>query len=127
MDNREIIFNLWFLADHTGSIFSLKAKMYVQDGSDDEKLKFLQSRAVLDYFIAEDFEVPQHFKANIDGKVKVAAHIDHVKVSGGEFNLFVEVINKLEKRLNALCRFKIADTPFVCITPLHFTDDYKLV
>lgn len=127
MKKPEIIFNLWYLADETGAIYSLKAKMYVHEGSDEEKQEFLQSRALLDYMVAEDFDVPSRFSANLDGKAKVAAYITHVKMMGGEFNLFLEVIDKMEKRLNALCPLKIGDTPVVCITPLHFTDDYKLI
>ena len=54
-NNPEIVFNLWYLTDDTGWIFGLKAKPYVAEGSDDEKLAFLNSRALLDFMIAKDY------------------------------------------------------------------------
>ncbi len=39
MGTREVILNLWYVRDEEGIIYSLRAKAYVADGSDEEKIK----------------------------------------------------------------------------------------
>ena len=62
MDEREIVFNLWYLTDHMGAIYSLRAHTYVADGSDPDKLAFPRGRASLDYLAASQFPLldPSH-------------------------------------------------------------------
>lgn len=58
MNDREVVLNLWYVRDEEGVIYSLRVKAYVIEGTDEEKLTFLQERAKLDYLIAEPFEIP---------------------------------------------------------------------
>jgi hypothetical protein len=48
MASTEVVLNLWYVRDDEGVIYSLRAKAYVVDGSEEEKLAFLQARAALD-------------------------------------------------------------------------------
>jgi hypothetical protein len=65
MPTREVILNLWYVRDEEGIIYSLRAKPYVGDGTDEQKLEFLLKRAKLDYLIAEPFEVPVRFHVTL--------------------------------------------------------------
>lgn len=38
MDNREIILNIWYVTDEEGIIYSLRAKAYISEGTDEEKI-----------------------------------------------------------------------------------------
>jgi len=55
----EIILNLWFVRDHRGLLYSLRARCYVATGSDEEKLAFLRGFATQDYLIAQEFPLPE--------------------------------------------------------------------
>ncbi len=60
MDEREIVFNHWYLTDHPGAVYSLRAHTYVADESDPDKLAFLRGRAGLDYLVASQFPDRSH-------------------------------------------------------------------
>lgn len=71
MSGQEIIMNLWYVIDHEGLIYSLRARCYVHSGTDEEKLAFLQKCAETDYLIAQSFPVPERFHTTIiDGEKK---------------------------------------------------------
>lgn len=78
MENSEVIVNLWYVIEE-GIIYSLRAKAYTGSGSDEQKLKFLQQRASLDYLIADTFEIPHRFHIQVgisrDSRVMPVAHI----------------------------------------------------
>lgn len=46
---------------------------------------------------------------------------------GGELVLFDDVIDELEKGISKFCPLKIPGNPLVSITPLQFTDDFKVI
>ena len=41
---KEVIFNFWYLTDESGLVYSLKAKPYVLEGTDNEKSTFLNRK-----------------------------------------------------------------------------------
>ena len=85
--------SLWYLRDEDGIIYSLRAKAYVGEGSDEEKLEFLQQRARLDYLVAEPFEIPKrfHVKIGVDHESKAMpvkaykSHEKHVEITKSTF------------------------------------------
>lgn len=126
MKNPEIVLNLWYLIDTTGTIFLLKAKSYVAEGTDEQKLKFLNSRALLDYMVAKDYRLRSGFKLILGNEEYNATNKLTLEMEG-EISLFGHVIDEIEKELSKLCPLTISQSPLVCITPLHFTDDLKVV
>src|SRR5438874_2011785 len=103
--NAEIVLNLWYVTDETGAIYSLRAHPYVAVGTEDEKLKFLRSRAELDYLIAAPFPVPERFHVNVKGigsrgptrklAITVVSALDEI---GGIGALFEDVFKELNAR-----------------------------
>jgi hypothetical protein len=57
-EDAEICANLWYMIDNRGFIYGLRIKLYVCDGSEEEKLCFLRSRAYADYLVATPFPLP---------------------------------------------------------------------
>lgn len=76
MTSPEIILNLWFVQDEDGIIYSLRARAYVGQGSDDQKLDFLRSCATVDYLIARVFPIPSafHFRFGHTGEAQPVAY-----------------------------------------------------
>lgn len=122
MENREVIVNLWYVRDEEGVIYSLRAKAYTGSGSDEEKLKFLQQRASLDYLIAEPFEIPRRFHIRVgsghDSKVMPVAHISMLETLDSPIALFEDALKVIESRFPAHSELAIPQDPLVCATPL---------
>ena len=122
MNDREVILNLWYVRDQEGIIYSLRAKAYVAEGSEEEKLAFLQERARLDYLIADSFEIPKqfHLQVQTEGKPEImpVAHVGVLPEMGGSIALFEEAIKCLESRMQAQSDIEIPEDPLVCTTPL---------
>ena len=70
----------------------MRAKAYVASGSDEEKLKFLQERASLDYLIAEPFEIPARFHVTVGagsgGKRMPVGHVSMLQSLDSPIALF---------------------------------------
>lgn len=117
-----MIVNLWYVRDGEGIIYSLRAKAYVCAGSDAQKLKFLQQRALLDYLIAEPFEVPRRFHIHIgsgrESKVMPVAHISMVETLDSPVALFEDALKAIESRFPAQTQLGIPQDLLVCTTPL---------
>ncbi len=122
MANREIILNLWYVRDEEGIIYSLRVKAYLGEGSDEEKLKFLQERAKLDYLVAEPFEIPQrfHIKTGTKQELKTmpVTHVSMLQILDSPIALFEDAIKIIENRMPAQTRETIPQNPLVCSTPL---------
>ena len=58
-DDLEIIVNLWYLMGNDGLIYSLRGRLYLEAGTDQEKIEKLRSCAGKDYLIARPFPIPQ--------------------------------------------------------------------
>ncbi len=87
MENPEIIFNLWFVYDDLGAIYSLRGRAYVGTGDEEEKRSLLKRFAEIDYLITEPFPVPERFHTNMmgpDGERKMAVALGSaVELLGG--------------------------------------------
>jgi hypothetical protein len=125
--NTEIMFNLWYVYDDMGLIYSLRARAYVGEGSDEEKLGLLQRFAQTDYLIARPFEVPEAFCSRIlKGNSSVHARVVPTAVlrdSDHPTALFEEAIQALEADFPAQTKLAVPRDPLVCITPLFGADD----
>lgn len=121
-DDREVILNLWYVRDEEGIIYSLRARAYLAEGSDDEKLRFLQERSTLDYLIAEQFEIPSKFHATIgmgrEAKKMPVGHIAMLSTLDSPVALFEDAIRTLENRFPSQSDLSVPEDPLVCTTPL---------
>lgn len=122
LDNREVIVNLWYVIDVEGLIYSLRVKTYIGTGTNEEKLKFLQQRASLDYLIAEPFEIPQRYHVRIGtgprSPIMPVAHIASLEVSDSPIALFEDALKVIEGRFPFQSQIDIPQEPLVCTTPL---------
>jgi hypothetical protein len=128
--NREVVVNLWYVKDENDIIYSLRAKAYVCDGSDEEKIAFLQKRAGLDYLIAQPFQIPKQYHITIgagrDAKRMPVAHVTAVEAMGGMIVLFEDALKSLESRMPVQSDIGIPNPPLVCLTPLMQNRDGKI-
>lgn len=62
LNNPEVVANLWVYADEAGYIARVAGKVYVLDGSDQEKLDLLRRLAATDFLSAEWMPVPKNFE-----------------------------------------------------------------
>jgi hypothetical protein len=125
MDEPEIILNLWYVFDDQGVIYSLRARAYVQSGSDEEKLRFLQRFARTDYLIARPFPVPERCYTTVitDTRAKKMPFMvtQALETHGGPVtaaDLFEEAFREIEKDLPATTHLSIPKDPLVCLTGL---------
>ena len=118
----EIIVNLWYVRDEEGVIYSLRAKAYVGTGSDAEKLEFLQQRALVDYLVADPFEIPRRFHVHVgigrDSKVMPVALVSMLQTLDSPIALFEDALKVVESRFPAQSKLEIPQDPLVCTTPL---------
>jgi hypothetical protein len=130
MGEPEIILNLWYVFDDTGMIYSLRARAYVQSGSDEEKLSFLQRFAEIDYLIARPFPIPERFHTTImEGRARkkmpvISMHA--LETQGGSVtpgDLFDESMKVIEKDLPAQTTLSIPEDPLICIIGLYADND----
>lgn len=129
MHKPEIILNLWYVFDDTGVIYSLRARAYVQSGTDEEKLAFFQRFAETDYLIAQSFPIPERFhttfvESGVKKKMPVMPN-QLLQTQGGPLSpgvLFDDAIKEIEKNLPAQTKLSIPETSLICLTPL-FADE----
>jgi hypothetical protein len=133
MDEPEIILNLWYVFDDRGVIYSLRARAYVQSGSDEEKLRFLQRCAETDYLIARPFPVPERcytiVVAGTSEKRMPYMLTQALEIHGGSMtaaDLFEEAFKEIEKDFPASTKLSIPVDPLICITGLYADDDGNL-
>ena len=119
---QEIGVNLWYVHDENGIIYSLRAKAYVVGGTDNEKLDFLQQRALLDYLIAQPFAILERFHITVgigqESQVMPVAHLAMLASLSSPIALFEDALKVLEHRMPAQSEIDIPQDPLVCTTPL---------
>lgn len=100
---KETILNI-YLVINSGIVKEFRAIAYDEEGSDDEKIAFLKSRARL------DFQNSVHFDAPVDKKGNYMSYNEFYKLEkrGLQFQLFEEIFEA----------FKVPDKPLVCVTPV---------
>lgn len=99
----ETILNIYLIIDN-GLITSLRAIPYLIEGSDDEKISFLKSRAKEDFNSSEAFDAPQNKKKNFMPYSKFA----RLESQGMQFQLFENIFNK----------YQVPQNPLICVTPV---------
>jgi hypothetical protein len=122
MKSLEVIVNVWYVRDEDGFVYSLRVKPYVFQGAREEKLAFLQERALLDYLIAEPFPIPEHlyYPYLEDGEIKkiAVAHMSGLATLDSPVAPFEEAFKIIEDRFPAQSEIDIPQDPIVCGTPL---------
>ena len=125
MDSKEVVVNLWYVMDEEGVIYSLRAKAYVAMGSEVAKLEFLTQRALLDYLVADPFEIPQRFYIGISNletpnrsTTLPVAHVSMLKTLDSPIALFEDALKVIEDGFPAQSQLAIPEHPLVCTTPL---------
>lgn len=129
--NYEIIFNFWYVMDKKGYIYELRARMYITDGTDQEKTAFLKKFAKRDYIIAEEFLLPEKyatafFDTDQDIKIPLVHYNDAKNIIGFE-NLFEEIYAYFEEQLPADSEYKIPKDQLRVITPIRTDLDDRLI
>jgi len=99
----EIILNIYLIIDKS-IVTAFKAKAYEQEGSDENKIKFLRERAREDYQRAYSFEAPKDNRGNFMPYKKFSK----LESSGMHYRLFEEIFEK----------FKVPEKPLICVTPV---------
>ena len=114
--------NLWYVMDEEGIIYSLRAKAYIGSGSDEENIKFLQQRALLDYLVADPFEIPRRFHTEImngrDSQIMPVVHVSILQTLDSPIALFEDALKMVESRFPAQSQLEIPQDPLVCTTSL---------
>lgn len=122
MNDQEIILNLWYVHDEHGFIYSLRVRAYVMVGSDEQKLRFLRERALLDYLIADPFEVSsRHHVTIIEGDEKKKLPVGHVRMLEtfeSPIAIFEDAMKKLQARMPAQTKVQISQSALTCTRPL---------
>lgn len=131
MNNQEIVANLWYLIDEKGFIFEVRGRMYITQGSDEEKLKYLHQFTHTDYMIAPSRSLPKNLKTTFhignEEKVYNVIHHNDLKLLGGEGALFVDLFNEMESSIADYSPLKFSADPLTVITPLKQNQDGVLM
>ncbi len=101
-----------------GIIYSLRARAYIGEGNDKEKLEELRKHASVDYLIAKAFPIPTKFHTN-GQPIFLAAALPAIN----RVELFEEAINFLQSELPAQTKLDIPTMPLTCFTWLIADDD----
>lgn len=120
--NGEVIFNLWYVYDQTGTIYFLLGRSYAGLESQTQSLAFLRRFAASDHRIAQYFPLPSRFHTTVvesgNARALPVIHTSSLGPLGGPEVLFQEVILQLQAQVHALSGLALTDNPVVCITPL---------
>ena len=99
----EIILNIYLIINN-GLIDEFRAVAYEEEGGDDNKIKFLKSRAREDFNKAYSFDAPTDEK----GKFMNYKRFHKFEKRGMHFQLFEEIFSK----------FNVPEHPLICVTPV---------
>ncbi len=99
----EIILNIYLIINNN-LVVGFKAIAYEREGGDDNKIKFLKSKA------EEDFEIAYKFDAPSDkfGKYMPYHKFARLEKKGRQFELFEEIFQE----------FNVPQNPLICVTPV---------
>jgi hypothetical protein len=99
----EIILNIYLIINN-GLVEEFRAVAYEKEGGDDNKIKYLKSRANEDYNKAYKFDAPQ----DKEGKFMSYKRFHKLEKRGMHFQLFEEIFSK----------FNVPQNPLICVTPV---------
>ncbi len=99
----ETILNIYLIIDNN-FVTAFKAKAYQQEGSDEEKIKFLKERAKEDLSTSFYFIAPQ----NKNGEFMSYKRFSKIESQGLQYKLFDEIFEK----------FRVPEKPLICVTPV---------
>ena len=99
----ETILNIYLIINN-GIVVEFRAIAYQMEGGDDNKIKFLKSRAVEDFKKAYHFDAPSNQKGNFMPYNKFYK----LEKKGRQFELFEEIFNS----------FDVPQNPLICVTPV---------
>jgi len=99
----EIILNIYLIINK-GLVDEFRAVAYEKEGGDDNKIKYLKSRAKEDFNLAYKFDAPTDEK----GKFMSYKRFHKFEKRGMHFQLFEEIFSK----------FDVPEHPLICVTPV---------
>lgn len=99
----EIIVNI-FLEIENGYVIGFKAKSYLSDEGDQQKIDILKEKSKTDFSKSFHFDAPQ----NKHGKYMKYSSFAKLESRGMHFQLFEEIFSK----------FDVPENPLVCVTPV---------
>ncbi len=99
----EIILNIYLIITN-GFVVEFRAVGYEREGGDDNKIKFLKSKAAEDFERAYKFDAPSDKNGNFMKYNKFA----RLENKGRQFELFEEIFQE----------FKVPESPLICVTPV---------
>lgn len=99
----EIILNIYLIIEND-YVIEFRAAAYEMEGGDDNKIRFLKSKAEEDFQNAYHFDAPQ----NKQGKFMQYRKFAKLEDKGRQFELFEEIFQK----------FKVSQNPLICVTPV---------
>lgn len=122
----EIVFNLWYVYDNSGTVHALRARPYVLPGSDEDKLAFMEAFASSDFLIARQFPIPKLFLT--DQTTDEGLPVFHVaKMEGPQaLAVFEECMGTLTREFPPQTRLQLPPNPLVNVTPLFLDDKGEL-
>ncbi len=99
----EIILNI-YLVINNNLVEEFRAVAYEREGGDDNKIKYLKSKAT------QDFEMAYRFDAPVDnnGQFMNYKKFHKLEKRGMHFQLFEEIFSK----------FNVPEHPLICVTPV---------
>ncbi len=99
----EIILNIYLIINND-HVVEFRAIAYEIEGGDDNKIKFLKSKAVEDFQHAYKFDAP----SDKYGKFMAYSKFSKLEKKGRQFELFEEIFQK----------FDVPQNPLICVTPV---------
>ena len=99
----EVILNIYLIINE-GIVVEFRAIAYEMEGGDDNKIKFLKSKAMDDYQRSYRFDAPK----NRSGKFMKYPKFAKLEKQGMQFQLFEEIFEN----------FKVPQNPLICVTPV---------
>jgi len=99
----ETILNIYLIINND-LVVEFRAIGYEMEGGDDNKIKFLKSKAVEDFPRAYHFDAPTNEK----GKFMSYRKFSKLEKRGRQFELFEEIFSN----------FNIPQNPLICVTPV---------
>lgn len=120
MKNHEVMFNFWYVHGGDGIIYSLRARAYLVQDTEDQSLAFLRQLASTDYLIARPFTIPERFHITLghSGEKMAVASTAVLGTLNTPIALFEDAIEQIEKDFPAQSNVTVPSHPLVCVTPL---------
>jgi len=99
----EVILNIYLIISD-GHVVEFRAIAYEMEGGDDNKIKFLKSKATEDFQKSYRFNAPK----NKHGKFMKYPKFSKLESQGMQYQLFEEIFEN----------FNVPQNPLICVTPV---------